>query len=97
MAAYVIVHVEIAEPEPYSEYARQVPATLELYGGRFLARGGRAENLEGDWRPKRIVILEFPSVAQAKAWHASPEYQAILPIRRRHADTQFFTVVEGYE
>jgi uncharacterized protein (DUF1330 family) len=61
MAAYVIVDVEVTEPEPYEEYRRRVPATLERYGGRFAVRGGRYETLEGDWKPQRIVVLEFPS------------------------------------
>ncbi len=95
MAAYVIVGVEVVDPEPYREYQRQVPATLERYGGRFVVRGGAFETLEGDWRPRRIVVMEFPSVERAKAWHASPEYRAILPIRERHARTHFLTVVEG--
>ena len=95
MAAYVIVDVEVLDPEPYEAYKRGVPATLEPFGGRFVVRGGAYETLEGDWRPQRVVVLEFPSVEQAKAWHASPAYQAILPIRQRHARTNFLTVVEG--
>jgi uncharacterized protein (DUF1330 family) len=95
MAAYVIVSVDVLEPEPYREYTRQVPATLEPFGGLFLVRGGALETLEGEWAAKRIVVIEFPSVERAKAWHASPEYQAILPLRLRHARTNFLTVVEG--
>ena len=95
MAAYVIVDVEVLEPEAYTEYTRAVPASLEPFGGRFIVRGGAHETLEGDWNPQRVVVLEFPSVEQAKAWHASPAYQAILPIRQRHARTNFLTVVEG--
>lgn len=95
MAAYVIVDVEVLEPEPYEEYRRRVPATLAPYGGRFIVRGGASETLEGTWSPQRVVVIEFPSVAQAKAWHASAEYQEILPIRYRHARTNFLTVVEG--
>jgi uncharacterized protein (DUF1330 family) len=95
MAAYVIVDVEVLDPEPYKDYVRGVPATLDPFGGRFVVRGGASETLEGDWSPKRIVVIEFPSVERAKAWHASPAYQAILPIRQRHARTNFLTVVEG--
>jgi uncharacterized protein (DUF1330 family) len=95
MAAYVIVDVEVVDPEAYREYTQGVPATLALFGGRFLVRGGRMETLEGDWQPQRVVILEFPDIEHAKAWHASPEYAAILPIRQRHARTNFLTVVEG--
>ncbi len=95
MAAYVIVDVEVHDPEAYREYTAQVPATLERYGGRFVVRGGAAETVEGNWSPQRVVVLEFPTADAARTWHASPEYQAILPIRQRHARTNFLTIVEG--
>src|SRR5437016_2134211 len=95
MAAYVLVDVDVRDPDAYREYTKQVPATLERYGGRFVVRGGAYETLEGDWQPKRIVVLEFPGVEQARAWYTSPEYQAILPIRKQHAQTNFLTIVEG--
>ena len=95
MAAYVIVDVAVTEPEPYREYQRQVPATVERYGGRFIVRGGAHETLEGEHTPARLVVIEFPSVDQAKVWWASAEYQAILPIRERYSRTHFLTIVEG--
>ncbi len=95
MSAYVVVSVEVADAETYTEYSRQVPATLEPYGGQFLVRGGSTESLEGAWPSPRMVILQFPDVEQAKAWHASPAYQAILPIRQRNARTDFLVVAEG--
>ena len=95
MAAYVIVGVDVTNPAAYQEYARGAAPIVEQYGGRFLARGGRYETLEGDWQPPRIVIIEFPSVEQAKAWHDSPEYREVRPIRDRNAQTHFLTVVEG--
>lgn len=95
MAAYVVVSVEVADAEAYAEYSRQVPATLEPYGGQFIVRGGATESLEGVWPSPRMVIIEFPSVGQAKAWHASSAYQAILPIRDRNARTDFLVVAEG--
>ena len=95
MAAYVIVDVEVTNAEAYEEYRRQVPATLEKYGGRFAVRGGRYETLEGSWQPQRIVVLEFPDADRAKQWHQSPEYRAIVPLRTRNARTNFLTVVEG--
>lgn len=97
MAAYVIVDVEVLDQEAYRDYTQAVPATLTPFGGRFIVRGGASETLEGEWRPQRIVILEFPTVGKAKDWHASPEYQAILPIRHRHARTNFLTVVAGVD
>jgi uncharacterized protein (DUF1330 family) len=71
-----------------------VPPTLTPYGGRFIVRGGATETLEGDWSPQRIVILEFPSVAQAKAWWASAEYAEAKALRQATARTQMI-VVEG--
>lgn len=95
MAAYVIVSVEVNDAEAYSAYSREVPATLEPYGGTFVVRGGAWEAMEGTWTSGRIVVLRFPGVEQAKAWHASPAYQAILPIRQQNARTDFMVVVEG--
>jgi uncharacterized protein (DUF1330 family) len=95
MAAYVIVDVEVLDPELYKEYTSRVPATLTTYGGRFLVRGGRYETLEGTWQPRRIVVLEFDSYAAAMAWYRSPEYQEIVPLRQKYARTNFLTVVEG--
>lgn len=95
MVAYVITDLEVVNPELYEEYRRRFPATLEPFGGRALVVGGRVEALEGDWHPQRLVALEFPSVEQARAWYASPAYQAILPIRLEHARTHFLTLIEG--
>ena len=95
MAAYVIVGVDVDDPEAYADYSRDVPGTLEPYGGRFLVRGGAYSVLEGAWPADRIVVLEFPNVDQANAWHESTEYQAILPIRQQNARTHFMVAVEG--
>ena len=75
MPAYLIAEIEITNPEGYAEYAKVVPATVEKFGGKFLARGGKAHPLEGDWPERRRVIIEFPSMEAAKAWYDSPEYQ----------------------
>ena len=95
MPAYVIVGLGVTEPEAYEAYRREVPATLEPYGGQFVVRGGAFEVLEGDWPASRTVVLTFPSAEQVRAWYASAGYQAILPIRQRHARTQFMVVAEG--
>jgi uncharacterized protein (DUF1330 family) len=97
MPAYVLVGVDVTDLEPYGEYTRGVPATLEPYGGCFVVRGGEFEVLEGDWPASRIVVLTFPDVEQAKAWHESVEYQAILPIRQRNARTHFMVAVDGVD
>jgi len=95
MLGYVIVEVDVQDPQAYTEYTSQVPATLLPFGGHFIVRGGAYETLEGDWSPRRIVLIEFPSLEAAKAWYFSPEYQRILPLRHRYAKTAFLTVVEG--
>jgi uncharacterized protein (DUF1330 family) len=80
---YVIADVDVRDPETYQEYRAQVPATLEPYGGRFLVRGGANEVLEGEWRPHRLVVLEFDSPEQARAWYESEEYRAPKELRQR--------------
>ena len=83
MAAYVIADIEITDPAGYEEYRRRVSATVVQYGGRYVARGGTVEVLEGDWQPHRLVVLEFPTVAQARRWYQSPEYREPRAIRQR--------------
>ncbi len=95
MAACAIAGIAAIEPEAYAEYARGVPATLGPHGGRFIVRGGALEVIEGQWPAERTVILGFPSVDQAKAWDESEAYQALRPIRQRHARTDFLVAVEG--
>lgn len=94
MAAYFIVEVEVQEPERYERYKQMVPASLQAYGGTFLVRGGKAEGVEGDWSPKRVVILEFPSVEKAKAWWGSQEYAEAKALRQATARTRMI-LVEG--
>ena len=72
MAAYVIADIEVTDPAGYEEYRRLAPPTITAFGGRYLARGGTTETLEGDWSPRRCVILEFPSMENFRAWWASP-------------------------
>jgi uncharacterized protein (DUF1330 family) len=83
MAAYVIADVEVIDSAGYEEYRRQVPATIAAHGGRYLARGGATEVLEGSWSPRRCVILEFPDMEAFRAWWSSPEYVALRAIRER--------------
>jgi len=74
MTAYVVVDIHVTDPVGYEEYKRLAPAAVELYGGKYIARGGKTEILEGDWSPNRMVILQFDSSEQAKKWLNSPEY-----------------------
>lgn len=94
MTAYVIADVQVTDPTAYEEYRKGVPATIAAFGGRYLARGGALEVLEGDWVPRRAVILEFPSLAQLKAWYDSPEYRPLREIRKRASNSRL-VVVEG--
>ena len=94
MSAYVVVEVEVLDAERYETYKRMVPPSLAAYGGRFVVRGGAAETLEGEWSPKRLVIVEFPSAERAKAWWGSPEYAEAKALRQATARTRMI-VVEG--
>ena len=94
MSAYVIGEVEITDPQSYQEYAKRVPETIAKHGGRYLARGGAVEIREGDWSPKRVVILEFPSMDQARKGYDSPDYGPVLAIRLKAARSKLI-FVEG--
>ena len=94
MAAYVIADIEITDPAAYEEYRSKVPATIAQYGGRYVARGGKTEPLEGGWQPKRIALLEFPSLDQARKWYRSPEYAPLIKIRQK-ASRGRVIMVEG--
>lgn len=94
MKAYVVVNVAIRDPERYKDYIQAATPTVAAHGGRYIVRGGRAEKLEGNIAVHRIVVLEFPSYAQAKGWYDSPEYQAALAIRQSCA-TGDLILVEG--
>lgn len=94
MAAYVIVEIEVIDPVGYETYRKLAGASLAAYGGRFLVRGGVTETLEGDWQPKRLVVLEFESGDQVRRWYNSPEYQEAKAIRERTANTTM-VVAEG--
>jgi uncharacterized protein (DUF1330 family) len=85
MPAYFIVDNEVTDSAGFDEYRKQVPATVQKYGGRFLVRGGPIQTLEGDRQPKRIVVTEFPSIEQARRWYDSEEYRALKAIRSRSA------------
>jgi uncharacterized protein (DUF1330 family) len=94
MSAYVIVDIEITDPAGYEEYKKLAPAAVRLFGGKYLARGGPNETLEGDWKASRLVILEFENTSRAKAWLNSPEYAPARSLRHRYAQSKM-VVVEG--
>jgi len=94
MAAYIIVEVSITDPEEYEEYKKLTPAAIAAYDGKFIVRGAQTESLEGNWEPKRIVVLEFPTVERAKEWWNSDLYTKAKIIRQRSATTKMI-VVQG--
>jgi uncharacterized protein (DUF1330 family) len=94
MPAYVINDMEVTDPQLFEEYKKLSPATVLQYGGKFLARGGRTQTLEGGWSPSRLVVLEFPSVQQAQAWIDSPEYAPARRLRQLSSNSNMI-VVEG--
>jgi uncharacterized protein (DUF1330 family) len=96
MPAYVIVDIHISDPGGYEEYKRTAAATLPPFGGRYLVRGGNTRVLEGAWTPGRLVVLAFPSGAQAEAWWGSAEYAPIRAVRHRCALSSMI-LVEGIE
>jgi len=94
MSAYVIVETDIHDPERYERYKAASPASIAAGGGRFVARGGDLTVLEGDWRPSRVVILEFDDLEAASRWYHSPEYQEVKRLREGAADLRV-VAVEG--
>jgi uncharacterized protein (DUF1330 family) len=94
MTAYVIVDIEVTDPAGYEDYKKLAAPTVPRYGGRYLARGGRTETLEGERQPGRLVILEFESAARAKEWLNSPEYTPARALRHKYARTNM-VLVEG--
>jgi uncharacterized protein (DUF1330 family) len=96
MKAYVIGHVTVNDPERYKEYTKDVPASLEPFGGKFLVRAGRYETKEGDWNPQRVVVIEFPSYDAAQAWYDSDFYREIVKIRWEASDAKIM-IIEGHD
>jgi uncharacterized protein (DUF1330 family) len=93
MPAYVIASVMNAwDQDALTEYRRRNTDSVAAHGGRFLVRGGEQEVLEGDWRPLRLVIIEFPDMAAARGWYESDEYVAIRGIRQGASDTDVVLV-----
>ncbi|HMF95070.1 MAG TPA: DUF1330 domain-containing protein [Vicinamibacterales bacterium] len=92
--AYILVQVEVTNPQQYGEYTKLSPAIIEKFGGRFLARGGRTATLEGPPAKSRVVVIEFPSFERAQEFYNSPEYVAARKVRAGAATAQF-VLVEG--
>ena len=94
MSAYVIGEIDVTDPAVYEDYRKQVLAVVTKYGGRFLVRGGTVDSKEGGWAPKRIVVLEFPSMEQAQKWYHSADYAPLIKLRQKASKGKLI-LVEG--
>ena len=95
MPVYLILDIAVVDQDVYEEYVARVPAVVEQYGGRYLARSGEVSTMVGDWRPERIVLIEFETIDQVQEFFASKEYLALVPLREQSAATRAI-IVEGY-
>ena len=94
MAAYMLVDNRVIDQEDFNEYIEKIPNVVAAYGGRFLARGGAIQVVEGDYTPERVVVIEFESLEQANAYANSPEYLELSVIRNRSTRTSTI-IVDG--
>ena len=94
MAAYLIVDIDEHDPDTYQTYIAQVPPLVARHGGTYLVRGGNPQTLEGDWAPTRVVVLQFPDEAAARAFNDDPDYAPVKAIRHR-ASTGNMILVQG--
>ena len=94
MSAYVIAEIDVVDPAAYEDYRKQVLAVVTKYGGKFIVRGGKIEPKEGGWTPKRLVVVEFASLAQAQKWYDSPEYAPLIKLRQKASKGKLI-LVEG--
>jgi len=92
MTAYVVATVKVADPETYKKYADRTPAIVEKHGGKFLARGGEAQAIEGEAFSDRMVIIEFPSQQAVQDWYNDPDYQEAMVFRHAASEGRFITV-----
>ncbi len=92
MPAYLIANVDIKDPEKFKDYMKATPSIIEQFGGKFLVRGGDFEICEGNWNPKRFVVVEFESMQKARQFYNSPEYEAIKGLRLSSAYTEWVFV-----
>lgn len=89
--AYVIGHITVKDKAKWSEYRRRVPATLEPWGAELVFRGTLASVLSGNHVHNDTVVIRFPDLEAINSWYASPEYQALIPLRREAADMELLS------
>ena len=96
MPAYVITELTTHDLEEIEKYRKLVPETVKSFNGKFIVRGGHTTTLEGDWKPERIVVIEFPTVSRAQEWWNSEAYSKARVIRQEAADAKMI-IVEGVQ
>lgn len=96
MPVYLIIDINVQDPELYAEYTAQVLPLVERYGGSYLIRGGEVFPVSGDWHPERLVLVQFETMDLVQDFLTSPEYQALIPLRQR-ASISRSIIAEGYE
>jgi len=90
--AYIIVDIDVHNPEPYREYLKKITPTVAACGGRYLVRGARTKVLHGNWQPERVVVMEFPDWERAQHWATCEEYQPIHQLRQANASVRMILV-----
>ncbi len=96
MPAYVIARVNVTDPGRYADYRALTPAAVAAFGGKFVVRGGEIETLEGPEETRRVVVLQFDSMEQARAFYHSEQYQTAVKIRQEASEGQLI-LVDGHE
>ena len=94
MAAYVIADIEVTDPAAFEEYRQKVAPMIAKYGGKYLVRGGASETVEGDWVPKRLVVIEFDSMDRLKEFYHGEDYRPVMAIRTKSTVSNL-VIVEG--
>jgi uncharacterized protein (DUF1330 family) len=97
MKGYLVANIDVKNPEGYEAYRQAAEHLVHKYGGYYLVRGGKVDELEGEMKAGRLVILEFPSLTDAKRFYRSPEYRKVIHLRTDNSTTHMFVLVEGYE
>ena len=93
-AAYLVSTSEVKDQELMQDYAEKAGPTIEPYGAELLAATTEVAHMDGSWKPSRVVLFRFPSMERARAWYNSPEYQAIVDMRLKAAESSLI-FIEG--
>ena len=96
MSAYLIVEVETIDEALMAEYRKHTPGAIARFGGKFIVRGGKTRTLEGDWKPQRIVVIEFPDYESAERFYGSEHYKPILAMRLKAGRSKAI-LVDGHD